>query len=93
MDELVKQVQLMSETLATVVQRQEQIFKLQEERLTAFLERAESLKQTQERLETSNQALLQSLNESDRQIDDLAKVTAALLKVQLSLEKQAANAA
>ena len=88
MEELVKQVNLLKETLETVVQRQEQIFKLQEERLNAFLERAESLKQTQERQELINQSLQQSLSENDRTLDDLAKVTAALVKVQVFLEKQ-----
>ncbi len=80
---LTKQVQMLKESVDMMLTRSEQLFKLQEERLAILPQLETHLSASIEEIETTNEALLDSLNESDSAIDDLKKATAAqLLMVQ-----------
>jgi len=89
MDELTKQVEMLAETIKIMISRQEQLFKMQEEKSVLLSETAQSLKKTMDDLEITNAALIRSLDEVDQQVDDLAKITAALLQLQQALQQAA----
>lgn len=80
-DQVVKQVQLLTETLELAIKRQEEAFKL-------YSEKALEMSNLVTRLLILEEALRKSLSESDGQVDDMARVTAALLKVTQQLEAQ-----
>lgn len=81
MDELTKQVELLTQTLELAIKRQEEAFKL-------YSEKALEMSNLVTRLLILEEALRKSLSESDGQVDDMARVTAALLKVTQQLEAQ-----
>ena len=82
MEELVQQVKILTDTIQTMIARSEQLSRIQQENAQVLAETATNLKTTIANLEVTDEALKQSLDDSDRQIDDLAKVTAALLAIQ-----------
>jgi hypothetical protein len=96
MDELVKQVQILLQTVEAMTLRGEQLFKMQEEVLTlsrgaitdmknevhvATLE----LQAVKDQQELINEAQKASLSDLDAGVDDLAKISVALLQVQKQL--------
>src|SRR6266702_6948424 len=104
MDELVKQLveqvkQLVesqkasNETMQILIQRSEQLFKLQEERLNLLPQLVENQAKAIEELEITNAALQESLGDLDAQTDDLAKATSALIEVVTPLTLQAVKEA
>ncbi len=80
--QLVEQVQAMAETQALQTQRFEQLYKMQEERLAILPQLAENQTRAIEELETTNQALQESLDDLDGNTDAIVKATAALLVIQ-----------
>ena len=85
MDDLelvVKQVQMLRESVEMMLTRSEQLFKMQEERLSVLPQLAENLQAAIDEIETTDQALKDSLDEQDGAIDDLKKSVAALLLIQ-----------
>lgn len=88
LDRLVKQVQMLKESMDMALTRSEQLFKLQEERLAILPQLEERLSAAIEEIETTNQALLDSLNESDGAIDELKKATAAQLLIVQQMKSQ-----
>ncbi len=81
-EELVKQVKILSDTVNAQSERLDIVFRTMDETTKALKQTSEILQQSTENLATTNEALLKSLDESDAQLDDLAKVTAALLTLQ-----------
>ena len=92
LEKIVKQIEILNQTISTMIQRSEQLFKMQEEKSATLIETANKLTIIIEALQVTDEALKRSLSESDAQIDDLAKVTAALLQIQQS-QSQAAETA
>src|SRR6266705_2268408 len=81
-EELVKQVRILSDTVTAQSERLDIVFRTMDEVTKALKQTSEILQQSTENLAITNEALLKSLDESDGQLDDLAKVTAALLTLQ-----------
>ena len=81
-EELVKQVKILADTVTAQSERLDIVFRTMDETTKALKETSSTLQQSTENLATTNEALLKSLDESDAQLDDLAKVTAALLTLQ-----------
>jgi len=81
-EELVKQVKILADTVTAQSERLDIVFRTMDEVTKALKETSSTLQQSTENLATTNEALLKSLDESDAQLDDLAKVTAALLTLQ-----------
>jgi len=90
-EQLTKQVQLLAETVKLMTDRMEQVFKMIEDRISGFPQLAENQQKAIEELMTTDEALKQSLDESDQQIDDLSKVVAALLLIQEKMEEKQPN--
>ena len=90
LQQLTNQVKILTETVQTMIARFEQLYKMQEERAQTLVDSATNLQQTRDNLEVTNEALTNALNEVDRQVDDLATVTAGLLalKAQTQTEQQ-----
>lgn len=90
LDKLVEQVKILRDTNEAMLARQEQLFRMQEERLNAFLEKFPAietrLQQAAEEIETTDEALKESLSDSDQQLDDLVKAVAAILMVQKNMQ-------
>lgn len=88
--QLTNQVKILAETMQTMIARFEQLYKMQEERAQTLVDSANNLTATRDNLEITNEALTNALNEVDRQVDDLATVTAGLLalKAQTQAEQQ-----
>jgi acetolactate synthase small subunit len=84
MEELVEQVKILAQTMQTMIARSEQLFQMQQEKSKILEEVAEKLGITIDNLEVTDEALKRSLSESDQQIDDLAKIVAAMLQLQQS---------
>ncbi len=80
---------MLAETIKIMISRQEQLFKMQEEKSVLLSETSQSLKKTMDDLEITNAALIRSLDEVDQQVDDLAKITAALLQLQQAAQQAA----
>lgn len=87
-ERLTKQVQILAESVNLLIQRSEQLFKLQEERLNLLPQLVEGQQKAIEELMATNQALQDSLSDLDGAIDDQAKVTAALLVIQQQQNQQ-----
>ena len=103
MDELqrvVQTVELLRQTVEAMISRSEQLFKMQEEVLQ--LSRAsitdmknevhqatEELLLVREQQDTINQAQKASLSDLDSAVDDLAKISVALLQIQKQLNPSA----
>lgn len=92
-EEMLKQVQLLTDQIKTLAQTQEAqsrtldatIQRLNQE-INQFAEISTQLLQTREQLETTNEALLESLNENDSNLDDLATVSAGLVQATTQLK-------
>jgi hypothetical protein len=80
-DELIQQVRILSETLQTALSRMDQAIKL-------FSELSEKYRDLTDKTLILNEALTKSLNEADGQIDDLARINAASLRIQQFLQAQ-----
>src|SRR5260221_8964158 len=80
--QLTEQVKALAETSVIQTQRQEQLFKMQEERLALLPQLAENLQVAIDEIETTDEALKEALNDLDAETDDLKKATAALLLIQ-----------
>lgn len=80
-EELVKQVMLLTEQVKTLSQTQEAMIHRQDQLFKSIGESSIKLQQVVETLETTNEALLQSLSENDGNLDDMTSITAALTKV------------
>ena len=91
-EQLVEQVKSLAETSAIQTQRQEQLFKMQEERLNILPQLAEGLQSAIDEIETTDEALKEALNDLDGEVDDLKKATAALLLIQQQQNTQQNNA-
>lgn len=89
MEKLVEQVKILAATVETMISRQDQLLKMLAEQSQALhqgvddlrLERAE-LQQAREEELTAADALKEAVDDVDAQVDDLAKVTAALVMIQ-----------
>jgi len=101
--ELVKQVQILQQTVEMQVTRSEQLFKMQEEVLSLSRQSISDMKMevhqatlelqaTREAQDLINEAQKGALSELDGLTDDLAKVTAALLQVQKQLQPNSQQA-
>lgn len=88
LERLVKQVAMLKESVDMMLTRSEQLFKLQEERLNILPQLETRLSGAIEEIETTNQALLDSLNENEGAIDDLKKATAAQLLIVQQMKNQ-----
>lgn len=91
MEELVAQVKILSESVALLIQRSEQLYKLQEERLNLLPQLVENQQRAIEEIETTDQALKDSLDDLDGATDDIAKTTAALLTIQKQWNEKLGN--
>jgi hypothetical protein len=80
--QLTEQVKALAETSTIQTARQEQLFKMQEERLNILPQLAEQLQHAIDELETTDEALKESLDDQDAAVDDLKKAIAALLLIQ-----------
>ena len=91
LQQIVEQVKILADTQRAMMDRQEQVFKLHEEKLSSLegtvASSAQLLQTTTENLETTNEALLASLSDADAAVDDLAKITAALLLVKKDMSQ------
>ncbi len=90
--QLVEQVKALAETSNLLIQRQEQLFRMQEERLSILPQLAENQTRAIEELETTNQALQESLDDLDGNTDAIVKATAALLVIQQQQNQQSGQA-
>lgn len=79
--QLTDQVKMLAESVQLMLTRSEQLFKMQETRLESLPQLETHLSSAIEEIESTNEALLDSLNESDGAIDDLKKATAAQLLI------------
>jgi predicted DNA-binding protein YlxM (UPF0122 family) len=90
---LTEQVRILHQTVEAMLSRQEQVFKLHEEKLSLLEQTltasASKLDEATSEIETTDEALKQALSEIDTQLDDLAKITAALLTLQKEQESVA----
>jgi hypothetical protein len=99
MDEFQKVVQtieLLRQTVEAMISRSEQLFKMQEEVLQLSRQSITDMKNevhvatlelqaVKDQQELINEAQKASLNDMDRQVDDLAKIAVALLQIQKQL--------
>ena len=81
MSQLVAQVKVLAESVQLLIQRSEQLFKLQEERLNLLPQLVENQTLAVEELQVQSQAFKDSLGSLEGQTDDLAKATSALIEV------------
>ncbi len=91
LERLINQVKILAESVALLIQRSEQLYKLQEERLNLLPQLVENQQRAIEELEMTNQALQDSLDDLDGAVDDQAKTTAALLVIQKQWNEQLNN--
>ena len=93
---LVQQIEILRQTVEAMTLRGEQLFKMQDEVLSLSRQSITDMKQevhqatlelqkTREMQETINEAQRGALSDLDGVVDDLAKVTSALLQVQKQL--------
>jgi len=82
LEQIVKQVQMLRDSVEMMLTRSEQLFKMQEERLSVLPQLAEDLHVSIDEIQTTDEALKESLNDQDGAIDDLKKSVAALLLIQ-----------
>lgn len=92
-EELIKQVQLLTDQVKTLSQTQEAQSRTLDATIQRFnqvigqfSETTTQLLQVKETLETTNEALLESLNENDSNLDDLATVSAGLVQATQQLK-------
>jgi methyl-accepting chemotaxis protein len=89
--QLVEQIKTMADSVTLLIQRSEQLYKLQEERLNLLPQLVENQSHAIEELEATNQALQDSLDDLDGATDDIAKTTAALLIIQKQWNEKLQN--
>ena len=89
MEELVKQVQLLIQTIQAQTQRLDQGFKRHDELLILTQDLATKLQTTLDSFQVVVRALEKSLEELGQNVDDQAKITAALLQIQQEAEQSA----
>lgn len=91
-EELTRQVLLLKETMEALVNRQEQIFKLHDEKLISLEQSIQAagltLKEATDEIQVTDEALKGSLSDMDLQIDDLTKTVAALLMLLPASERE-----
>lgn len=85
-EELLRQFQLLIQGVTTLSQTQEAMIRRQDQLFSQFAETANKLNQVVETLETTNEALLQSLSENDSNLDDLATISAGLVQATQQLK-------
>lgn len=85
-EELLKQVQLLTDQVKTLAQTQEAMISRQDQLFKSVGESSIKLQQVTETLETTNEALLQSLSENDSALDDLATISAGLVQATQQLK-------
>ena len=81
MESLVRQVQILQGSVEAMITRGDQLYKLQEERLSILPQLETHLSGAIEEIETTNESLLESLLESESQLDSLKKAVAAQLLI------------
>src|SRR5712691_3996979 len=79
-----EQVQVLSDTLQTSLQRMEVAFNIFRDRANELAQLAGELMELKGQLELGLEALHRSISESDSQIDDLAKITARVGQMEQS---------
>lgn len=89
MEELLKQLQVMMQTIQTQGQRLDQAIKMLVETLASTRDLALKQQAALDTFQTTTKALEKSLEESDQQVDDMANITAALLKIQEQAAQEA----
>lgn len=89
MEELLKQLQVMMQTIQTQGQRLDQAIKMLDETLASTRDLAIKQQAALDIFQTTTKALEKSLEESDQQVDDMANITAALLKIQEQAAQEA----
>lgn len=92
-EELLKQVELLTSQVKTLAQTQEAQARTLDatiQRLNQIIEQFQGttgqLLQVKDTLETTNEALLESLNENDSNLDDLATITEGLVQATQQLK-------
>ncbi len=84
---LVSQVKALTEQVAILKESVEAIIDRNNQFLLIYQDQAQKMSQLMTHTMVLNEALTKSLSESDQQIDDLAKIVAAVLTVQKQLEE------
>ncbi len=85
-EEQLRQFQLLTQGVSTLSQTQEAMIRRQDQLFSEFSNMTTKLLQVVETLETTNEALLQSLSENDSNLDDLATISAGLTEVSKQLK-------
>ncbi len=89
--QLVEQVKALAQTAELLIQRSEQLYRLQEERTAVLPQLAEALEQAKDNIEVLHEEFVQSLDQLEGTTDDLTKATAALLVIQQQANQEEAN--
>lgn len=87
----VEQVKTLAETSALLIQRSEQLYHIQDERTAVLPQLAEQLQAAIDEIETTDEALKESLSDLDGAIDDVSAATAGLLVIQQQANQDEAN--
>lgn len=85
-EEMLRQFQLLTQSVQTLSQTQEAMVRRQDQLFSQFSDMTTKLLTVVETLETTNEALLESLNENDSNLDDLATISAGLTQVSAQLK-------
>ena len=92
MDEaILQQLKVLADTIQIAIDRMEQAFKIFADRADELARTSEELKTAKDNLEITDEALKRALGEVDQQVDDLAKIAAAMTVIQQQLEAQAGS--
>ena len=90
MDEAVlQQVKVLADTIQIAIDRMEQAFKIFADRADELARTSVELTTAKDNLEITDEALKRALSEVDAQVDDLAKIAAALTVLQQISEARA----
>ena len=90
-DRLVKAIEMMRQSIEIMLQRSDQLFKMQEDQVRVLPQLAEQLTSTKDNLEIMHEAFVQSLDQLEQTTDDLASATAGLLVIQQQQNSQEAE--
>ena len=89
MDELQKQVQTLAQTVTTMIARLDQAMKMLDEILASSRDLATKQQVSIDNFQVVTKALEKSLGDLDQNVDDQAKIVAALLQIQKEAEQSA----
>ncbi len=89
--QLVEQVKARAQTSELLIQRSEQLYKLQEERTAVLPKLAEALIAAKDNLEVIHEEFVQSLDSLEGSTDDITQATAGLLTLQQQVNQDNAT--